>query len=63
VVSSIYLLSFFFPRLISAVADWILPYFHTRCSVSAVSPHMSLQYCELRPTSGWDRFVSLEHPS
>ena len=26
-------------------------------------PHMSLQYCELRPTSGWDRFVSLGHPS
>jgi len=26
-------------------------------------PHMSLQYGELRPTSGWDRFVSLGHPS
>jgi len=26
-------------------------------------PHMSLQYGELWPTSGWDRFVSLEHPS
>jgi len=24
---------------------------------------MSLQYGELRSTSGWDRFVSLEHPS
>jgi len=24
--------------------------------------HMSLQYGELRPTSGWDRFVSLGHP-
>jgi len=24
-------------------------------------PHMSLQYGELRPTSGWDRFVSLGH--
>ena len=24
---------------------------------------MSLQYCELRPTSSWDRFVSLVHPS
>jgi len=24
--------------------------------------HMSAQYGELRPTSGWDRFVSLEHP-
>jgi len=23
---------------------------------------MSLQYGELRPTSGWDRFVSLGHP-
>jgi len=26
-------------------------------------PHMSLQYGELRPTGGWDRFVSLGHPS
>jgi len=26
-------------------------------------PHMSLQYGELQPTSGWDRFVSLEYPS
>ena len=26
-------------------------------------PHMSLQYGELRPTSGWDPFVSLGHPS
>jgi len=25
--------------------------------------HMVLQYGELRPTSGWDRFVSLGHPS
>jgi len=25
--------------------------------------HMSLQYGELRPTSGWDHFVSLGHPS
>jgi len=25
--------------------------------------HMSLQYGELRSTSGWDRFVSLGHPS
>ena len=24
---------------------------------------MSLQYSELRPTSGWDHFVSLGHPS
>ena len=24
--------------------------------------HMSPQYGELRPTSGWDRFVSLGHP-
>jgi len=24
--------------------------------------HMSPQYGELRPTSGWDRFVSSEHP-
>jgi len=26
-------------------------------------PHMSLQYGELRSTSGWDPFVSLGHPS
>jgi len=26
-------------------------------------PHMPLQYGELRPTSGWDRFVSLGHPN
>jgi len=25
-------------------------------------PNMSPQYGELRPTSGWDRFVSLGHP-
>jgi len=25
--------------------------------------HMFPQYGELRPTSGWDRFVSLGHPS
>jgi len=25
--------------------------------------HMSPQYGELRPTSGWDRFRSLGHPS
>ena len=25
----------FFPRLISAVADWMLPYFHTWCGLSA----------------------------
>jgi len=24
--------------------------------------HTSLQYCELRPTNGWDRFSSLGHP-
>jgi len=26
-------------------------------------PHMSLQYGELRPTSGWDRLGSLGHPA
>jgi len=26
-------------------------------------PHMSSQYGELQPTNGWDRFVSLGHPS
>jgi len=25
-------------------------------------PHMFSQYCELRSSSGWDRFVSLGHP-
>jgi len=24
--------------------------------------HMSWQYCELRPTNGWDRLTSLGHP-
>ena len=28
-----------------------------------ISPHMFLQYGELRPTSDWERFVSLGHPS
>jgi len=32
---SIYLLSSFFPRLISAVADGCLPYFYTWCGLSA----------------------------
>ena len=44
--------SSFFPRLISAAADWM----------SAILPHMSLQYGELRPTSGSDRLTSLGHP-
>jgi len=35
---SIYLLSSFFPRLISAVADW----------VSAILAHMVWPYCEFR---------------
>jgi len=26
-------------------------------------PHISTQYGKLRPTSGWDRFASLGHPS
>jgi len=30
---------------------------------SNISSTCPLQYGELRPTSGWDRFVSLEHPS
>jgi len=29
---------------------------------SNISPNMSLQYGELRPTSGWDLFVTLGHP-
>ena len=28
-----------------------------------ISPHMPLQYGERRPTSSWDRFISLGHPS
>ena len=31
----LFLLSSFFPRLISAVADWGLPYFHTWCGLTA----------------------------
>ena len=35
VVSSFFLYSFFFPRLISAVGDWMsIPYFHTWCVLS-----------------------------
>jgi len=114
--------SSFFPRLISAVGDWmstILPVFHTWCgpcvnlkccsemcctwlaentgrkkvaknchlrtiaqlyrAMSSQLRHtstvrkklvkqqhvlqMSPQYGELRPTSGWDRFVTLGHPT
>jgi len=111
------LLSFFFPRLISAVADWMssihgvalgeltmhvwnllhaarlryrmhkvaknYPSGHHCTTLSdyifAINaridnrkktrtkqqylPHMSLQYGELRPTSGWDLLVILGHPS
>ena len=50
--------SIIFPRLISAIAD----------SMSTILTqqyllHMPLQYGELRPTSGWDRFVSLGNPA
>ena len=31
--------------------------------LKAISPHMSPQYGELRPTNGCDRFGSLGHPS
>jgi len=106
---SCFFLSSFFPRLISAAADWMLPYFDTWCDPSAnlecrsetcctrlagnagpkKSPksrhldtiaqlrrvstigqklvkqqyllHMSPQYGELQPTSGWDRSGSLGH--
>jgi len=30
--------------------------------LSSNIPYMSSQYGELRPTSGWDPFVSLRHP-
>jgi len=30
---------------------------------SNMSSRCPPQYCELRPTSGWDRFTSLGHPS
>jgi len=85
---------FFFPRLISAVADWISatrlhentgpkksPFGHHRTILSGYIfatkaridnrkklvkqqylLHMSSQYGELRPASGWDHFVSLGHP-
>ena len=109
-----------FPRLFSAVVDWMSTiYFHTWCGLSAnlgwsetcctriahrwntgrkkiakirhlgtiaqryraissqlrhvstvgktcqtaISPHMSLQYGELRPTNSWELLVSLGHPS
>jgi len=49
-----YLLLSFFPRLISAVADW----------TSTLLRHMmSLQYGKLRPTNGRDRLGSLGTPT
>ena len=42
------LLSIFFPRIISAVGDWIigcLPYIHTRCGLSANLECMSEMCC------------------
>ena len=42
------LLSIFFPRIISAVGDWIigcLPYIHTRCGLSANLECMSQMCC------------------
>jgi len=35
----------------------------SRKKLTAISPHTSSKYGELLPTSGWDRFVSLGHPS
>jgi len=94
---SFFLLSSFFPRLISAAADWMSTMVRTKATqkwcknrhlrtiaqlcraissqlrhVSTIGkklikqqylPHMSLQYDELQPNSGWDVFVSLGHPS
>jgi len=34
-VSSCFFLLFYFSRLISAIGDWMLPYFHTWCGLSA----------------------------
>jgi len=41
----LFLSSFFFPCLISAVADWILPYFHTWCGLSANLGYRSETCC------------------
>jgi len=38
-------LSSFFPRLISAVGDWMSPYFHTWCGLSANLEYMSEMCC------------------
>ena len=49
----------FFPRLISAVTDWM-------STIKLVKRqhllHMSSQYSELRPINGWDLSASLAHP-
>ena len=78
---ALWFLSFFFflfPRLISAVTDWMSAIAQLRQAMSSqlkhVSTiwknfkqhyilHMSPQYGELQRTSGWDRFVSLGHSS
>jgi len=45
-VISIFYLSFLFPRLISAVGDWMsTPYFHTWCGLSANLECMSEMCC------------------
>ena len=45
VVSFFYLLLFFIPRLISAVADWMSPYFYTWCGLSANLECRSEMWC------------------
>jgi len=61
----LYLLSVFlsfFPRLISAVADWILPYFHTWCGLSANLECRSEIYCaRLAENAGCKKSPKIRH--
>ena len=54
--------SWFFPRLISAVADWCLPYFHTWCGLSANLECRSEMYCTwLAENTGHKKSLSRHH--
>ena len=53
---------FFFPRLISAVTDWILAYFHTWCGLSANLRCRSETFCtRLAENTGRKKSPSKHH--
>jgi len=54
---------FFFPRLLSAVADGCLPYFHTWCALSANLECMSEMCCmRLAENTGRKNYAKNRHP-